>query len=66
MWLLFDRAGQFFLDFAGFHFVNDLLVMFVYRATASVLGSGVQASLFDMPLGNFQMLVNIHVNVSFQ
>jgi len=26
----------------------------------------VQASLFDMPLGNFQMLVNIHVNVSFQ
>jgi hypothetical protein len=49
-------------DDAGLNLVDDLLVFVRQRAAAfvSFFNGGVQARLFDMPLGNFQMLVNIH------
>ena len=42
--------------------LDDLRVVIVQRATALVafLYGGVQAGLFDVPLRDFQMLINVH------
>lgn len=63
--LAFDRAGQFFFDFlAFFDDGNDTAVLIAERAATLVVLCCVKAGLFHVPLGNFEVLVNVH-NVSF-
>jgi hypothetical protein len=47
---------------AGLDLVDDLLVVFSQRATALVafFNGGVKTGLFEVPLRNLQMLINVH------
>jgi hypothetical protein len=49
-------------DVAGLDLIDDLRVVVIQRASALVafFNGGVEAGLFDVPLGNLKMLVNIH------
>jgi hypothetical protein len=49
-------------DVSRFNLVDDLRVVIVQRATAFVafFNGSVKTGLFDVPLCNFQMLVNVH------
>ena len=50
-------------DVAGFDLVDDFGIVIVQRAAAfvTVFNGRVKASLFDVPLCNFQMLINVHL-----
>jgi len=52
-------------DIAGFDLFDHLGIVIVYRASAlvSAFNGRVQASLFDVPLGNLKMLINVHSNL---
>jgi hypothetical protein len=60
--LLSDVAGQLFHDLTVFYFVDNLLVLRADRATAGVLFGCVQAGLLNVPLGDFQVLINVHAD----
>jgi hypothetical protein len=47
---------------AGFDLIDDFGIVIVQRTTALVafFDGGVQARLFDVPLCNFQVLINVH------
>ncbi|MCF7818287.1 MAG: hypothetical protein K9M54_10435 [Kiritimatiellales bacterium] len=49
-------------DFSGFYLVDDFLVAFGQGATAfmACFNGSVKAGLFNVPRGDFQMLVNVH------
>jgi len=49
-------------DISRLNLIDHFLVLIGQRAAAAVssLNGCVQASLFNMPCGNLQMLVNIH------
>lgn len=58
----------FVYNVAGLNLVDDLLVVVCQWATALVtfFNGRVKTGLFDMPLGNFQMLINVHEKRSFR
>jgi hypothetical protein len=53
-------------DVAGFDLIDDLCVIIIQRTSAFVafFNGGVKPGLFDMPLGDLKMLVNVHVCIS--
>ena len=64
--LVTNGAATLFFDQTFLDSIDSFLVVSVYGAATAVTAlSCVQASLLDVPLCYFQVLINIHVTITF-